>query len=379
MHKMDKSMSNTVYIAAAGSGKTTLLVKKACEIKSPENVLILTYTDSNENEIRKKFHKINGFIPENVCVQSWFSFLFQFYIKPYQNYLTNDDFDIKGLVISTNSRIKTNWRPSRAQWELYYFTKEHRALAEKLSELALDCNNKSGDLPLKRLTNIFEHIYIDEVQDLAGHDLDLLKQLFLSKSNIIIAGDPRQTTYLTNHNGNKNQKYREGKILEYLETQKELKNKFDVDDITLNHSWRCCQEICDFASKISKDFPLTVSKNESTLPVKGIYLIKPEDKENFLKVYSNMIQLRWDKRAKGIIENFDCMNFGESKGLTFDGVLIYPTKDMKDWIENNDKDLAFATRCKFYVAVTRAKYVVGIVWDKKTCSSNDINFWNHAI
>ena len=34
MHKMDKSMSNTVYIAAAGSGKTTLLVKKACEIKN---------------------------------------------------------------------------------------------------------------------------------------------------------------------------------------------------------------------------------------------------------------------------------------------------------------------------------------------------------
>ena len=49
MYKMDKSMSNIVYIAAAGSGKTTLLVNKACKIKKPENVLILTYTDSNEN------------------------------------------------------------------------------------------------------------------------------------------------------------------------------------------------------------------------------------------------------------------------------------------------------------------------------------------
>ena len=59
-------MNNIVYIAAAGSGKTTLLVKKACDIEKPENVLILTYTDSNEDEIRKKFHKINGFIPENI-------------------------------------------------------------------------------------------------------------------------------------------------------------------------------------------------------------------------------------------------------------------------------------------------------------------------
>lgn len=372
-------MSNIVYIAAAGSGKTTLLVKKACEIKKSENVLILTYTDSNENEIRQKFHKINGYIPKNVCVQTWFSFLFQFYIRPYQNYLTDDDFDIKGLIIATKKETTTNWRPSKAQWKSYYFTKEHRVLGEKLSELALDCNEKSGNLPLTRLTNIFEHIYIDEVQDLAGYDLDLLKQLFLSKSNIILAGDPRQTTYLTNHNGNKNQKYRDGKILEYLQSKKELKNNFTVDYETLNQSWRCCQEICNYASKISKDFPKTVSKLDLKEHIKGVYLIKPEYKEKFLKIYSNMIQIRWDIRNKDIIQEFNCMNFGESKGLTFEGVLIYPTKDMKDWIENHEKELAFATRCKFYVAVTRAKYVVGIVWDKNECSANDIIYWSQTI
>lgn len=374
MHTMDKSMNNTVYIAAAGSGKTTLLVKKACEIKKLENVLILTYTDSNEKEIRSKFHKINGFIPENISIQSWFSFLFQFYIKPYQNYLTNDDFDIKGLVISSNTNKSSSWSPSKNKWRSYYFTKEHRALGEKLSELALDCNEKSGNLPLIRLTNIFEHIFIDEVQDLAGYDLDLLKQLFLSKSEVILAGDPRQTTYLTNHNGNKNQKYREGKILEYLRSQEELNNNFSIDDETLNYSWRCCQEICNFASKISKDFPRTVSRNETSIPVKGVFLIKPEERDAFMKIYSNMIQLRWNKSSKGIIEELKCMNFGESKGLTFEGVLIYPTKDMKNWIENHDEELAFATRCKFYVAVTRAQYIVGIVWDKPH-STSDLAFW----
>lgn len=371
-------MSNIVYIAAAGSGKTTLLVKKACEIKRPENVLILTYTDSNENEIRSKFHKINGFIPDNVCVQTWFSFLFQFYINPYQNYLTNYEFNIRGLAISRNSRT-TTWQSSRAKWKTYYFTKEHRVFAEKLSELALDCNEKSGNLSLSRLENIFEHIYIDEVQDLAGYDLDLLKQLFLSRSNIILAGDPRQTTYLTNYNGNKNISFREGRIVDYLKSQAELNNKYVVDYITLNHSWRCCQEICDFASKISKDFPLTVSKNETNSSIKGVYLIKPKDKEKFLKIYSRMIQLRWNKAVKGIIEELDCMNFGESKGLTFNGVLIYPTTDMKEWIENNDKELAFGTRCKFYVAVTRAQYIVGIVWDKEICLSSDLQFWDQSI
>ena len=79
-------MSNLVYIAAAGSGKTTTLVRKACALPSSEYVLILTYTDSNEKEIRSKLYQENGFIPQNVVVQSWFSFLVQHLIKPYQNY-----------------------------------------------------------------------------------------------------------------------------------------------------------------------------------------------------------------------------------------------------------------------------------------------------
>lgn len=368
-------MRNIVYIAAAGSGKTTSLVKKACEIKSPENVLILTYTDSNEEEIRHKFHKINGFIPENICVQTWFSFLFQFYIKPYQNYLTNDDFDIKGLIITSQNGNTPKRRFARTDWKHYYFTNENRALGEKLSELALDCNDKSGNLPLIRLTNLFEHIYIDEVQDLAGYDLDLLKQLFLSKSEVILAGDPRQTTYLTNHNLNKNQKYRDGKIVEYLQAQKELKDKFVIDFKTLNHSWRCCKEICDFASKIAIDYPAMVSKNENQVSSKGVFLVRADDKEEFLRRNPNTIQLKWDIRTKEVFSEFNSMNFGNSKGLTFDGVLIYPTDPMKKWIENNEKELTFVARCKFYVAVTRAKYIVGIVWDKKTCSAADLDFW----
>ena len=283
-------------------------------------------------------------------------------------------------MLATKGKTSTkknnmNRRFFKTQWKSYYFTKENSALGEKLSELALDCNEQSGNLPLIRLTKIFEHIYIDEVQDLAGYDLDLLKQLFLSNSNIVLAGDPRQTTYLTNHNGRKNISFRDGKIIEYLESQKELKDKYVVDFDTLNKSWRCCQEICDFSSKISKGFPRTVSGNESIVHIKGVYLIKPEDKERFLQLYSNMIQLRWDIRNKTVIQEFDCMNFGESKGLTYDGVLIYPVSDMKEWIENNDKILAPSTRCKFYVAVTRAKYVVGIVWDKKTCSNKELKFW----
>lgn len=74
-------MSNKLIIAAAGSGKTTHLVKEALKI-TDSRVLITTYTEANENEIKKKFYAINGCIPENITIQTWFSFLIQHGVKP---------------------------------------------------------------------------------------------------------------------------------------------------------------------------------------------------------------------------------------------------------------------------------------------------------
>ena len=57
-------MNNIVFIAAAGSGKTTKLVNMAIEKSKTERVLITTYTNENEQEIKKKFYKMNSYIPK---------------------------------------------------------------------------------------------------------------------------------------------------------------------------------------------------------------------------------------------------------------------------------------------------------------------------
>ena len=94
-------MNNIVFIAAAGSGKTTKLVNMAIEKSKTERVLITTYTNENEQEIKKKFYKMNSFIPKNVCILPWFSFLLQHGVKPFQDYinLSFRNIDIKGLVL----------------------------------------------------------------------------------------------------------------------------------------------------------------------------------------------------------------------------------------------------------------------------------------
>ena len=90
--------------------------------------------------------------------------------------------------------------------------------------------------------------------------------------------------------------------------------------------------------------------------------MKTADIETYLKNFSP-VQLRLNKSTKGINKSYRYMNFGISKGQSFDRVLIFPTSDMKEWISNHSKILEPKTRAQFYVAITRAKHSVGIVYD----------------
>jgi DNA helicase-2/ATP-dependent DNA helicase PcrA len=97
---------------------------------------------------------------------------------------------------------------------------------------------------------------------------------------------------------------------------------------------------------------------------------------DYLKSY-NPVQLRWNNKKKCNID-YPILNFGESKGLAFDRVIIYPTEDMEQWINNRSIELAEETRAKFYVAITRAKKSVAIVVDDKMIEeskNNDFSFY----
>ena len=80
----------------------------------------------------------------------------------------------------------------------------------------------------------------------------------------------------------------------------------------------------------------------------------------YLKTYEP-IQLRLNRNTRGIIKGYKAVNFGLSKGQSFERVLIFPTNDMRRWLSNNNQNLAPKTRAQLYVGVTRAKYSVGIV------------------
>jgi len=367
---------NKLIVAAAGSGKTTHIVSEALSNREA-NILITTYTQANQDEILKKIIKKNGCVPSNVTVQTWFSFLLRHGVRPYQGKLTEKK--ITGLLLmNTLSGVKYYYkgRPiffsEEREFERHYFSKEMKIYSDKLSKFVFRCNEINDGVVIDRLSRIYTHIYVDEVQDLAGYDLELLKLLFASQISMSLVGDPRQATYSTNSSA-KNKQFKRSGIIEFFEDDS-LNLEIDSTSLTTNH--RSVPDICLLSDKIFPELQTTASGNDKKTGHDGVFLVKKEDIRKYLEKFEP-IQLR-DNRTKTVFPGFSVMNFGESKGLSFDRVLIYPTGPMVSWFKNNNTELRPISRAKFYVAITRARYSVGIECelDESMVDGDDITIWN---
>lgn len=357
--------TNRLVIAAAGSGKTTFLVTEALS-KREGKVLITTYTQANEAEIHKKFVEMNGCVPSHVTIQTWFSTLLQHGIRPYQGglydeairgmFLVNQPSALRFTVQQTGNKV---YFGEATHFEQHYFTSASKVYSDKISKLVIRCNERSDGAVFKRLSGIYSHIFIDEIQDLAGYDLEILKLLLKSVSNILFVGDPRQVTYLT-HIERKYDRYKEGRIKEFIQTECR-RIDCDIDEDSLNVSHRNNDVICNYSSKLFPKYKPCQSNQHEVTGHNGIFLVRKQDVEQYLQRY-NPVQLR-DSVRETVNNNYKCVNFGESKGLTFERVLIYPTQPFSRWVNNNQFELPPTSRSKLYVALTRAKYSVGIVYD----------------
>lgn len=346
---------NKLIIAAAGSGKTTYLVEEALKIKD-QNVLVTTFTDANEQEIRKKFTARTGGIPRNVTVQTWFSFLIQHGVKPYQGGIFEKRVNGLSLVPGQSKKFT-----KKTDVEKYYFDNSQRIYSDKISAFVVKCDQEHNNEVIGRISRISPNIFIDEVQDLAGHDLEVLKLLLDSTAKIILVGDPRQGTYSTN-NSAKNKQYKKAQIACFFESSK-IKKKLHIDSTTLTTNYRSNQQICDFANGLFPEHVSTSSGQTAITGHDGIFFVRENDIVPYLEEYSGCIQLRDSIREKRPKMDYETFNFGNSKGLSFDRVLIYPTNPIMKWIKDNSVELAPTSRSKFYVAVTRARHSVGIVYN----------------
>ncbi len=369
---MSSDHSNKIIVASAGSRKTTYIVNEA--LSNPlDNILILTYTIDNINQIRNYITQENGFVPTNITILSWFSFLLQECVRPYQNFVYSDKRietvffppDIGKFKACRRFIKKTNIKD-------YFLVRGNYIISEHISEFSRLCNDKSNGKVIRRLENIYSKIFIDEVQDISGYDFDIVELLLKSKIKCSLVGDCRQATYFTTCSP----KYKKYKGKNIINLFHDWQNKGLCVVFEKNDCYRSNQIICDFADGFYPHLTKTQSFNSDTTGHDGLFTLKDNQVFSYIEKYNPTI-LRWDKSADTL--GLEAKNFGTTKGQTFDRVLIFPTDGFKKYLsdgkltkvsQKKNKKTQVVTKerkntfhlAKFYVATTRARHSVAFVF-----------------
>lgn len=84
-----------------------------------------------------------------------------------------------------------------------YMTSGRNITANEAAELVVQLNTRSNGQVIKRLEKIYATVFFDEVQDLSGYDLEIIRLIAASSIDLVCVGDPKQATFKTN-NGQKN-------------------------------------------------------------------------------------------------------------------------------------------------------------------------------
>ena len=250
--------------------------------------------------------------------------------------------------------------------EKKYVTASGNIYSNMISKLSCVLDDLSKGCVFQRIRKNFPYVFVDEIQDFAGYDLEVIRKLHEVGCSVTLVGDPRQTTYRTHYEA-KYKKYAGGKIINFVQ---ENIPEMNIDSTTLSTSYRNNQIICNLANKMYPDMEPCDSAMNVKTEHDGIFWIEEKDIDNYMETYKPM-QLRYDRRTK-VNAKFRVMTFGSAKGLTFDRVLIYPTQPMLTWLSGKSKGLKGESLSKFYVAVTRAKYSVGFIYKTKKVPSEII-------
>jgi hypothetical protein len=274
----------------------------------------------------------------------WFTFLLNQCARPYQSAVLGE----VGMVRGLNFLGDMPKYVRRDNVRRYYLDRNRDMYRDGISDFTCEANRTTQGAVVNRLAAMYDHIYIDEMQDMVAYDLEILDLLLRSPIGVTMVGDPRQYTFATN-NSPKNKKYRGMGIVDWLEKRT---SRCSIESRT--ESYRCNQAICDFADAIYPTLMGTTSKNVERTGHDGIFQIGPAEIGAYIEEYDPVI-LRHSKVSQ--TQGFSAMNIGLSKGSTYDRVLIFPTKPMAAYFRDRDPSkLADKARSSLYVAVTRARY-----------------------
>lgn len=344
-------MNNQITISVAGSGKTRELVEYCATLPKERNVLVVTFTQANQAELRRRLSQAIGDHP-SIEVIGWYSFLIREFAKPFV------PFKFFG-----NRILGFNFegRPNRfAKGEARFFDSHGAVYAQELGRLSNELIEESNGALMHRLECCYDEILVDEVQDLSAHDWEIVDALLESRIGIKMVGDLRQAVLSTSPYSQKNKQYAHADAIKWVRDREE---KGLLECTENNTTWRCRQEIAAFSDTIfdsSWSFPQTKSCNFIETGHDGVFLVESSHVHEYVQRYGPQA-LRNGKATKDP-HSLGCINFGVSKGMEFERVIILPTGPIEKFVKSLI-NLEPISASKLYVGVTRAKQSVAIIMD----------------
>ncbi|MEM5569402.1 UvrD-helicase domain-containing protein [Aliarcobacter butzleri] len=336
-------MDKRIIFAVAGAGKTTSIINK---LSLEENSLIITYTENNFKNLKKKIIDKFGYLPNNIKIYTYFNFLYSFCYKPFLSLKVN----AKGIywdIPPMHTLRKKRNDPT------FYMNSQRLLYHNRISKLLKQMNIEK--LVNNRLEKYYTNLFIDEIQDFGGHDFNLLKSLTRANINIIFVGDFFQHTFDTSKDGNVNQN-----IYNNIDNYKELFEEMNltIDTETLSRSFRCSPTICEFTRvKLGVEI-----ESHSSIETQVSYI---EDIDDIRETFhdNSIVKLFYQNSNK-----YNCfsMNWGKSKGQDHynDVCIVLNATTLKKYREDNLLSLATSTRNKLYVACTRCRGNLYLVDEK---------------
>ncbi|WP_048686598.1 AAA family ATPase [Lactobacillus gasseri] len=362
-----------IYLAKAGTGKTTFITSGLKEQFKNKNVLFITYTRQNTENLKDKL-QISSISFKDYEVLTFYQFLERELIAPYKLSIRENlelNYDISGLYFR-NSKEINNSKYIKKKSSAFWQSESGALFGDKLSALLIEKRNQLVfENAVKRLEKFYDYIVIDEFQDIVKPELKILQKLGAqiyrtSSLKLILVGDLYQSCVeKTSLKISPYDKFTSNMSEErFVRDKLGLKTRyFDIDNRKLKSSYRVPPKVCEFVkSVLGIDIQ---SKNTNILgevkyidDSKLVYLINSEDCK----------LLTYDKRQKDKIrDKFNAdeskmINYGFSKGMEYTNVIIFLTSTLTNALKRNDlSSMSVVIKNKFYVALTRTKGNVYLV------------------
>ena len=328
-------MDQKVVLAVAGSGKTSLIVER---LNLNERILLVTYTTNNLLTLRRRVIEKFTYLPENIRLYSYFTFLYSFAYKPFLSHVK------RSRGINWDIPLPRSARFAQQGHEGFYMDRTRRLYHNRIAKL-LDQAPVVDDV-IARLEKYVDRLYFDEVQDLAGHDFNFMSSLCRARVGTLWVGDFFQHTFETSRDGSVNSSLHK----DYAKYQARLRAiGLVLDSQSLERSRRCSPTVCRFISERL-----------------GIHIASNRNDETAVKMIDDAALAREIFEDRGIVKLFlkehykySCYseNWGVSKGQDHynDVCVVLSDKNYEEVLKGGLVDLAPQTRNKLYVACSRAR------------------------